>query len=62
MNTPTLAPNSAAVAKAYAEDPITLLDDLVQFLVDDGHADLSSAVHDVLLVLDARRHAIRAGA
>lgn len=56
------APNTAAVLKAYEEDPITLLDDLSQFFENDGHSDLASEIHSILCVLDERLHAARRSA
>jgi hypothetical protein len=47
---------SDKVSEAFAADPITLLDDIIQLLHDAGHEDLADDVHGVLLVLDVRRH------
>ena len=47
--------HSDKVAEAFAVDPITLLDDLVQLLHDAGHADLANYQHDLLCLLDSRR-------
>jgi hypothetical protein len=47
--------HSNYVAEAFAADPITLLDDLVQLLHDSGHGDLANYQHDLLCILDSRR-------
>jgi hypothetical protein len=47
--------HSDKVAEAFAADPITLLDDIIQLLHDAGHEDLSNWQHDLLMILDSRR-------
>lgn len=49
-------PNPTDALYAYfADRPISVLDDLVQQLMDDGHPDLAHVLHDcVLIPLDAR--------
>lgn len=54
-NTLKLGPRSQALVDYYDADPITLLDDLVQKLTDEGHEDLASRIHEVLLELDTRK-------
>lgn len=49
-----LTDNSAAVARAFAEDPITLFDDLTQLLGDAGHDDLAAQMDRLLRSFDAR--------
>jgi hypothetical protein len=50
-----LDPRTRALADCYDQDPITLLDDLVQIMSDEGHDDLATSIHNVLLKLDSRR-------
>jgi hypothetical protein len=47
--------HSDKVSEAYAADPITLLDDLMQLLADAGHEDLADEVASICCILDSRR-------
>jgi hypothetical protein len=47
--------HSDKVSEAFAADPITLLDDLMQLLGDAGHEDLADDVASMCCILDSRR-------